>query len=61
MVFYLHNDFYNVIENINSFNLSYTLYREFEMVKALKLIFVQQVLAEYVTSDLYAAVFVSSD
>ena len=31
------------------------------MIQALKLIFVQQVLAEYVTSDEYAAVFVSSD
>ena len=31
------------------------------MIQALKLIFVQQVLAEYVTSDEYAAVFISSD
>ena len=31
------------------------------MIRALKLIFVQQALAEYVTSDEYAAVFVSSD
>ena len=31
------------------------------MIQALKLIFVQQVLAEYVTSDLYAVVLVSND
>ena len=31
------------------------------MIRALKLIFVQQALAEYVTSDEYAAVFISSD
>ena len=31
------------------------------MIRALKLIFVQQALAEYVTSDEYAAVYISSD